>query len=111
MTQVGAITGMLLTLWLVSSEAGMVCDKTSARSVLGNMPTLTTRIDAEAGKYYIDTSLWPSLDRGKKLQLMTSVADAHACLEGRARQLYIIDSLTGSPVAEASPTRGIRLLE
>jgi hypothetical protein len=101
----------LLALLLASSEAGVACDKTSARSVLVNMRELTTRVDAEAGKYYIDASLWASLDRGKKLQLMTTVADAHACLEGRARQLQIIDSLTGAPAAEASPTRGIRLIE
>jgi hypothetical protein len=111
MKTVVAITWGLLTLWLVSSEAGVASDKTAARSVLVNMRELTTRIDAEAGKYYINTSLWASLDRGKKLQVMTAVADAHACLEGRARQLQIIDSLTGAPAAEASPTRGIRLIE
>ena len=111
MKAVGMVAWGVLALWLASSEAGVACDKTAARSVLVNMRGLTTRIDAEAGKYYIDTNLWASLDRGKKLQLMTAVADAHACLEGRARQLQIIDRLTGAPAAEASPTRGIRLLE
>ena len=111
MKTVIAITWGLLALWLVSSEAGVACDQTAARLVLVNMRELTTRVDAEAGKYYIDTSLWASLDRGKKLQVMTAVADAHACLEGHARQLQIIHSLTGAPAAEASPTQGIRLLE
>ena len=111
MRTVVLITGGLLALWLASSKAGVACDKTAARSVLVNMQELTTRIDAEADKYYIDATLWASVDRGKKLQLMTAVADAHACLEGRARQLQIIDSPTGAPAAEASLTRGIRLLE
>ena len=111
MRTVVTIIGGLLALGLAVGEAGVACDKTAARSVLVNMRGLTTRVDAEAGKYYIDAALWASLDQGKKLQLMTAVADAHACLEGRARHLQIIDSLTGAPAAEASPTRGIRLLE
>lgn len=110
-TYVFAITGGLVAIGLGSSEAGVACDQTAGRTVLGNMRELTTRIDAEAGKYYLDSMLWASVDRGKKLQLMTAVADAHACLEGRARPLQFIDSLTGAPVAEASPTRGIRLLD
>lgn len=83
----------------------------AARSVLVNMPDLTTCVDAEAGKYHIDSSLWAKLARGKNLQLMTAAADARLCWEGKARQLQFIDSLTGALVAEASPTRGIRLFE
>ncbi len=87
------------------------CDTSAARSVLNNMRTLTALINAEKGKYYIDSELWGGMDSSKRLQLMTAVANAHACLEGKARHFQFIDSLTGAAIAEASPTRGIRLLQ
>ncbi len=100
--------GILL---LASTAPSFACDTSSARSVLNNMRALTSMINPEKGKYYIDSEFWAGMDSSKRLQLMTAVADAHACLEGKARHFQFIDSLTGAEIAEASPTRGIRLLQ
>jgi hypothetical protein len=87
------------------------CDKEASSVVLSNMESLTSKIDKEAGKYYIIHDLWLTCDYEKKLKFITSVADAHACLEGKARHILFIDDFTGSKIAEASSTWGIKVLD
>jgi len=92
-------------------ESHNPCDKEAAQLVLTNMEELTSKIDQERGKYYIIHDLWGTCDYEKKLKFITAVADAHACLEGKARLIIFIDDLTGSKIAEASPTWGIKVLD
>jgi len=86
-------------------------NKDAATFILTNMSELCSRIDHEGGKYYIIHDLWVTCDYQKKLKLITSVADAHATLEGKVRKISFIDDQTGSKIAEASPTRGIQVLD
>lgn len=95
----------------VTLNAGTPCDKESAIFIIENMSELCSSINKGNGDYHIMHNLWSTLDEDKKLQLITSVADAHACLEGRARKLKFIDDLTGAKVAEATPTLGIRVYD
>lgn len=87
------------------------CDTDASTFILTSMDELSSRIDREAGKYYIRHDLWKTCDYEKKLKLITSVADAHACLEGKAREILFIDDLTGSKIAKASPAWGIKVLD
>ena len=87
------------------------CDKEAATIIITGMDELTSRINKTEGKYYVIHALWLTCDHEKKLKLITSVADAHACLEGKARHIVFIDDLTESKIAEASPTSGIKVLD
>ncbi|MFA5806592.1 MAG: hypothetical protein WC879_18325 [Melioribacteraceae bacterium] len=87
------------------------CNKDAAVFILSNMTELCSSIDREKGKYYILHDLWGTCNYEKKLKLITSVADAHACIEGKAREIIFIDDLTGAKIAKASPTLGIKVLD
>lgn len=93
------------------SKTNEPCDKEASKFILLSMADLCSKMDKEDGKYYIMHDLWSTCDPEKKLKLITSVADAHACLEGKSREIVFIDDLTGSKIAKASPTWGIKVLD
>jgi len=107
---------VLLASFLLPCLAVAKCDKPGAIAIIHYMKGLTDKVPnvymegRTTTKYYVDSKFWNSLPKDKKLALITAVADAHACLEESIGIIQLIDDQTGLVIAEAHPTRGIRVL-
>jgi catalase len=94
-----------------NEEYSEPCDEEASNYVLENMAELTSKIDKTNRTYFISHSLWISMTDEQKKGLITSVADAHACIEKKAYKIQFIDDLTDDIIAQAHPDLGIKVID
>lgn len=87
------------------------CDKEGAIQLLNTMKdNYELKFDSYPNSLYVDMEEgWHSMDIDKKNRFLRAIANFDACIEGKARHIYI--QAWGEKVAEATPKSGFKILK
>jgi len=103
------ITCALLIILLHSHDTIAQCDKSQAESVYKMVMSFSNISEKNDAVYCSWIDRWHSLTIPQKDGMIHALANADACLTGRARKVFI--HYNGELVAEASPTFGIKVIK
>lgn len=85
------------------------CDKAAAVGIQRNVTAMANVSERNGEVYYAWTDNWHALTQPQKEGMMLAVANADACLTGKARPIFIY--YKSELVAQASPTFGVKVLK
>jgi hypothetical protein len=87
------------------------CDKEGARQLLNTMKqNYDFQLDSRTNILYVDMEArWHTMDIDTKHRFLRAIANLDACIEGRARHIYI--EAWGERVAEATPMGSFKILK
>jgi hypothetical protein len=100
---------LIVTIWFILPLVAVACDQEAALNVQLMLKEMATWQEENGTIIFNWGSDWDYANSGQRLGLIRAFADSDACLTGSARKIKFYRK--GKLVGEASPTKGIRLLD
>lgn len=87
------------------------CDKAGAQKIFDMLRDgVGVKFDDHGINLFVDiNSIWNEQSLDKKNQILRTIADADACIQGKARGIMVY--AWGEKVAEASPVFGLKVIK